>query len=74
MVEKTLSEARKDLSRLVTDCAKNNVTVVMTVRGKPAAYLRSPAWYDSLKRVALEKEMEPIFNDFNSLFKASSAK
>lgn len=44
------------------------------VRGKPAAYLVSPAQYDSLKRGALEKEMDPIFNDFDALFKALSAK
>lgn len=32
MLEKPLSEARKDLSRIVADCAKNEVTVI-TVRG-----------------------------------------
>lgn len=73
MLEKTLSEARKDLSRLVANCAKNDVTVI-TVRGKPAAYLVSPARYDALKSGALEKEMEPIFNEFDSLFKALSDK
>ena len=73
MLEKTLSEARRELSRLVADCDRNDVTVI-TVRGKPAAYLISPARYDSLKRGALEKEMEPIFNEFDSLFKALSDK
>ena len=47
MLEKTLSEARKDLSRIVAECDKNDVTVI-TVRGKPAAYLVSPAQYKSL--------------------------
>lgn len=73
MLVKTLSEARKDLSRLVADCAKNDLTVI-AVRDKPAAYLVSPARYDSLKSAALEKEMEPIFNEFDSLFKALSDK
>lgn len=73
MLEKTLSEARKDLSRIVADCSKNDVTVI-TVRGRPAAYLVSPAQYESLKNGALEKEMEPIFSEFDSLFKALSDK
>lgn len=73
MLEKTLSEARKDLSRIVADCSKNDVTVI-TVRGRPAAYLVSPAQYESLKNGALEKEMEPIFNEFDALFKTLADK
>ena len=73
MLEKTLSEARKDLSRIVAECDKNDVTVI-TVRGKPAAYLVSPAQYKSLKQGALEKEMDPIFDEFDSLFKALTDK
>lgn len=73
MLEKTLSQARKDLSRIVADCSKNDVTVI-TVRGRPAAYLVSPAQYKSLKQGALEKEMEPIFDEFDSLFKALTDK
>lgn len=73
MLEKTLSEARKDLSRIVADCAKNEVAVI-TVRGKSAAYLISSAHYESMKEGAFQNEMEPIFNEFDSLFKALSNK
>lgn len=73
MLEKTLSEARKDLSRLVADCAVNGGTVI-TVHGKPAAYLLSAEEYQALKKTALEKEMQPIFSEFDSLFKALTNK
>lgn len=73
MAEKTLSEARKNLSRLVADCAVNGETLI-TVHGKPAAYLVSAEQYQALKKAALEKEMQPIFSEFDGLFKALADK
>lgn len=73
MLVKTLSEARKDLSRLVADCAVNGGTLI-TVYGKPAAYLLSVEEYQALKKTALKKEKQPIFSDIDSLFKSLTNK
>lgn len=73
MLEKTSSEAGGELSRPVADGAEDDVAMG-TVRGKPTANPASSAQCKALNDGALEKEMEPIFNEFDSLFKALANK
>ena len=73
MQEMTLSAVRKDLSKVVAQC-HDTEGVVITVHGKPAACIVSARQYEELKKKALERELEPIFSEFDSLFKALSNK
>lgn len=71
--EKPLSEVSKNLSKIIADCPKSD-GVAITVRCKAAAYLVSVEQYENMKRMALEKELEPIFSEFDGLFKALASK
>lgn len=73
MLEKTLSETRKNLSKIVSDCT-NHDGIAITVHGRPVAYLVSVEQYEKLKELTLEKELAPIFSEFDGLFKTLADK
>ncbi len=62
----SLSEARKNFSTLAHDAK----TTEVTVHGKTLCYIVPKVQYQVLKKAALQKEFDGIFDEFDELFKA----
>ncbi len=62
----SLSEARKNFSTLARDAK----TTEVTVHGKAVCYIVPKDQYVALKKAALQKEFDSIFDEFDELFKA----
>ena len=61
----SLSEARKNFSLL----ARETTATEITVHGKTLCYIVPKSEYLSLKKAALQKEFNGIFNEFDQLFR-----
>ncbi|MDL2060071.1 hypothetical protein MUN46_009010 [Mesosutterella sp. AGMB02718] len=73
MPERSLSEEEKNLSRTGADCSRNDAGG-LTVRDKLAVPPASSERHRLMKKSALKGELKPIFDEFDSLFKALSEK
>ena len=60
----SLSEARKNFSTL----AREAKTTEVTVHGRTLCYIVPKEQYEALKKAALQKEFDGIFDEFDELF------
>lgn len=69
MREIPLSEARKNLSKLVGESIKEE-DMAISVRGNQVAVIVPIERYQTYKQALLQEELQPIFDEFDDVFKA----